>query len=76
MKSPDLGNRFLEASKTKHDSNLFWLFPVLPLAKFGSFILWMIASPPTSQNWKKSPWHNGTSALYLFWRVKTRKMFF
>jgi hypothetical protein len=55
MKSPDLGNTFLEASKTKHDSNLFWSFPVLPLAKFGSFILWMIAGPPTSQNWKKSP---------------------
>jgi hypothetical protein len=24
-----------------------------PLAKFGSFLLWMIASPPTWHNWKK-----------------------
>jgi hypothetical protein len=64
MKSPNLGNRFLEASKTKHDSNLFWSFPVLPLAKFGSFILWMIASPPTFHKIGKKPLHNGTSVFF------------
>jgi hypothetical protein len=35
----------------------------------------MIASPPTSQNWKKSPC-TMAHLLFLFWRVKIRKMFF
>jgi hypothetical protein len=30
-------------------------FAVWPLTKFGSFLLWMIASLPTWQNWKKIP---------------------
>jgi len=32
-------------------------FSVWPLAKCGSFLLWMIASPPTWQIEKKNPNH-------------------
>lgn len=28
----------------------FYKFPFQPVAKFGKVLLWMIASPPTSQN--------------------------
>jgi hypothetical protein len=30
-------------------------FRVWPLAKIGSFLLWMMASPPTWQMWRKKP---------------------
>jgi hypothetical protein len=50
---PFLDNEFLEVARTKRDSKHFY-FLVYALAKFGSFIFWMIASSPTWQNWKKN----------------------
>ncbi len=42
QKSPYLDKEFLKVAKKKKNI----------LAKFGSFLLWMIASSPTQQNWK------------------------
>jgi hypothetical protein len=39
-----------EVAKNKASFLNISTFPSRPLAKFGSFLLWMIASSPTSQN--------------------------
>jgi hypothetical protein len=50
---PYLDNEFLLVAKTRqHSLKNFTLLSDWPLAKFGSFLLWMIASPPTWQNSK------------------------
>jgi hypothetical protein len=45
-KSSYLDHEFLEVDRTKWDPKNSY-FAGLPLAKFGSFLLWMITHPPT-----------------------------
>jgi hypothetical protein len=54
LKSPYFGNRFQQMAKNKADSFFFLnsTFLPWPIAKFNEFLLSMIASAATSQNWK------------------------
>jgi hypothetical protein len=46
QKSSYLDHEFLEVDRTKRDPKNSY-FAGLPLARFGSFLLWMITHPPT-----------------------------
>jgi hypothetical protein len=51
---PYLDNGAFTSTKIGHNLKRIY-FGVWPLAKCGSFLLWLIASPPTWQNWKEKP---------------------
>jgi hypothetical protein len=48
QKSSCLDHEFLEVDRTKWDPKNSY-FAGLPLARFGSFLLWMITHPPTDK---------------------------
>jgi len=63
QKSSCLDHEFLEVDRTKWDPKNSY-FAGLPLARFGSFLLWMITHPPTDKigtEKKKDPDHNKTN---------------
>jgi hypothetical protein len=52
---PNLDNEFLEVARTKQDAKK--ILPVWPIAKFVSFLFWMLTSSPTWENWEQKSLH-------------------
>ncbi len=64
-----LDNMFLERlPKHSRILNIYICFTPLFVPKFGSFLLWTIMSPPTSQNFKKKPPFLKTKLYSIFGR--------
>jgi hypothetical protein len=71
--SPSLDNESYMSPKLGMNVKQFFYF-VWPIAKFGSFMLWMSTNPPTWHYWKKKHAYNFMDAFSMeLWPRSSKK---